>query len=546
MKKRPPASPPEAIRLSFQGGQTTEIQHGESLLNAAWRSGLPVDAPCGGQGWCGRCRVKVSPPPPAATEDSRVLSPAEIVDGWRLACRCHPTVAASVTFPEPEGATLSEGRILKDISPPITEEVRAAHGGVRLGIALDLGSTTLSAQIWNLDRRRLLGTRSAANPQVSFGSDIISRISAAGTPSGHSRLSRSLRRGVSKLLGDLVLTVRTPFQDVTDIVVAGNTTMQHFLAGADPSPLARAPFRPAFLALSPRPAADLGLLRFTAATIRLIPSLSAFVGGDAVAGLLSLLPQRRQAPSLLIDIGTNAELLLIRSRSFLATSAAAGPALEGGNISSGMTARPGAIEKFDFVGDLVPAVIGGGPPNGICGSGLLDLIALLLKFGLLLPDGRLLSPGEVSRHPWPKLAARLGTGEGGTFFSFSPGLSLTQDDVRQVQYAKSAVTTAWQLLLKESRLREEEIRHLYLAGSFGYSLRPGSLSAIGIIPRHWEKKMVFSGNTSLAGASITLLQPDITAETDRIIRTTKTRHLAESRHFHDLFIKNLGFPEHNR
>jgi uncharacterized 2Fe-2S/4Fe-4S cluster protein (DUF4445 family) len=411
--------------------------------------------------------VKVSPPPPAAPEDSQVFTAAEVCDGWRLACRCYPLAAASVTLPEPERATLSEGRILKDVSRPGAGKVRPARDRAHLGIALDLGSTTLSAQLWDLDRRRLLGTRSAANPQSHFGSDIISRISAAATPSGISRLSRSLRRGVSTLLGDLVLTGNTPFRSVTDIVVAGNTTMQHFLAGADPSPLARAPFHPAFLALPPQPAADLGLRRFTAAEIRLVPSLSAFVGGDAVAGLLSLLPQRPQAPSLLIDIGTNAELILIRSRSFLATSAAAGPALEGGNISSGMTARPGAIERFDFAGDLAPTVIGGGPPRGLCGSGLFDLIALLLKFGLLLPDGRLLGPAEVSRHPWPKLAARLKTGKDGTSFYFSPGLSLTQDDVRQVQLAKSAVATAWRLLLKESRLRQEEIRHLYRAGSFG-------------------------------------------------------------------------------
>jgi uncharacterized 2Fe-2S/4Fe-4S cluster protein (DUF4445 family) len=490
--------------------------------------------------------MKVSPPPPAAPEDTRIFSAAELLDGWRLACRCRPAAAASVVLPEPTGETLSEGRILQDIPSPAPEAVEPARDRERLGIALDLGSTTLSAQLWDLDRRRLLGTRSAANPQASFGSDIISRISAARSPGGLSRLSRSLRRGVSDLLGDLVLAGNSACRHVTDIVVAGNTTMQHFIAGADPSPLARAPFRPAFLALPPRPAADLGLRRFTAAEIRLVPSCSAFVGGDAVAGLLSLLPQRPEVPSLLIDIGTNAELVLIRSRSFLATSAAAGPALEGGNISNGMTAGPGAIEKFDFAGDLVPAVIGGGPPQGLCGSGLFDLVALLLKFGLLLPDGRLLDPGEVSRHPWPKLAARLRRGKDGTGFSFSPGLSLTQDDVRQVQLAKSAVATAWQLLLKESRLRKEEVRQIYLAGSFGYSLRRGSLSAAGIIPREWEEKMVFAGNTSLSGAAISLLRPDLSAETDRIIRTTRTRHLAESRHFRDLFIRNLEFPEPDR
>jgi uncharacterized 2Fe-2S/4Fe-4S cluster protein (DUF4445 family) len=541
MKKHPSSPPPEPVLLSFEGGQRTEIQPGESILDAAWRFGLPVDAPCGGQGWCGRCRAKVSPSPPAVPEDSTIFSSAELRDGWRLACRCHPTAAASVTLPEPAQATLSEGRILKDISPPVAER---APKGARLGIALDLGSTTLSAQIWDLDRRRLLGTRSAANPQASSGSDIISRIAAAAHPSGLSRLSRSLRTGIADLLADLVLAGGTTCAHVTDIVAAGNTTMQHFLAGADPSPLANAPFRPAFLALPPRPAPELGLLRFTAAEIRLVPSFSAFVGGDAVAGLLSLLPQRPPVPSLLIDIGTNAELVLIRRRSFLATSAAAGPALEGGNISSGMTARPGAIEKFDFTGDLAPAVIGGGPPRGICGSGLFDLVALLLKFGLLLPDGRLLAPGEVSRHPWPKLAARLGAGKDGTSFSYSRGLSLTQDDLRQVQLAKSAVATAWQLLLKESRLRKEQIQHLYLAGSFGYSLRPGSLSAIGVIPREWEEKTVFSGNTSLSGAAVSLLRPDLSAETDRILRTTKTRHLAESSHFRDLFLGNLAFPDH--
>jgi uncharacterized 2Fe-2S/4Fe-4S cluster protein (DUF4445 family) len=534
------------VPLTFKPGGKAAVEDGESVLNAAWQAGASVDAPCGGQGWCGRCRVRIDPPPHPSPEDLRSFSRLELRDGWRLACRAEVHVPAEISLPPRE--TGAAGFAPSAVSRyPSTVRKRAPRAGA-YGIAVDIGTTTLAAQLWETGSRRLVASQTAVNPQSAFGSDIISRISASRRRGNLARLQSTLRKGLNDLLRGLVKDAGITAVSVASVTVAGNTTMQHFFAGEDPSPLAVAPFRTAFLAMKSRPASSLGLRSFPRATVRFVPSASAFVGGDAVAGALSLVSAGVKKPSLLIDMGTNAELVLIRKRSFAATSAAAGPALEGGALSSGMQAAPGAIEEVEFTGDLLLKTIGGRSPRGLCGSGLIDLAAILLRFGLIHQDGRLLRPEEAGSHPWKKLTARLRMIGGEPAFVLTerrgplPRVSLTQNDVRQLQLAVSAIATAWQLLLRKSRMKTDQIQSVIIAGGFGYSLRPRNLSTIGIIAPDWEKIVSVAANSALAGAALSLLEPSSLSRAAGISKAMRTWHLAESRDFQDLFINNLGFP----
>jgi uncharacterized 2Fe-2S/4Fe-4S cluster protein (DUF4445 family) len=527
------------LSLIFNPGGERQAEEKESLLNAAWRWGIPLEAPCGGQGWCGRCRVRIDPAPEPSEEDRDAFSSSEIAQGWRLACRTRVSRPAEVTLPSPSSAV--SGVVVP--SPAVRREARAAFG-----IAVDVGTTTLAAQLWDTGRGRLLASATKANPQSVYGADIISRISFSEAKKNLRLLSSTLRRGLNDLFRDLAREGGVRPSLVASITVAGNTTMQHFLAGADPSSLAVAPFRPVFLRLKPQAAARLGLTFFRRATVTFVPCASSFVGGDAVGGALSLHPGRGGTPSLLIDMGTNAELVLMRERSFVATSAAAGPALEGGALSCGMQAVPGAVEEAGFDGDLTLRTIGGKKPRGICGSGLIDLVALLLRFGLLRTDGRLLDPAEAKVHPWKKLAARLRVIKGRSAFLVTesrgplPRVALTQDDIRELQLAFSAVTTAWELLLRKTRLDTGSIRHIFITGGFGYSLRPENLAATGLIPASWRERITVSHNASLSGASHALLDPSFLKRAREVSGRMKTWHLAETREFRDLFIHNLSFP----
>lgn len=540
MKKKPQ---PRPVSLTFPGGRKATLSAGESVLNAAWRTGIALEAPCGGQGWCGHCRVHIDPAPAPSPEDGETLSPGDIAAGWRLACRTHPAQDSTV-FPGSLEGSIS--------SPPVPRRPPPSRGASRrpagYGIALDIGTTTLAAQLWDTAGPSLLGTATLLNPQAAFGLDVISRISSSEKPGSLTRLQRSLRRGVNDLLRGLLKEHGVRPGQITEVVAAGNTTMEHFLAGADPSSLARAPFRPSFLALPPGRAPDIGLHSFSRAAVHFIPNVSAFIGGDAVAGVLAVLPPAKERPALLIDMGTNAEMVLIRSRTFLATSAAAGPALEGGALASGLRAVPGAIEEVDFTGDLLLKTIGDRSPRGLCGSGLIDLVAVLIRLGFILSDGRLLSPEEGRNSPWKRLVPRLRLqGKERSFVlsrarGRSPAVILTQDDIRQVQLAKAAIATGWQLLLREARLDPGDVSSIFLAGSFGYSLRPRNLSTLGLIPALWEEKLSFPGNTSLAGATRFLLSLSERDRLERIIPRVKTRHLAETNQFRDCFVKNLDFP----
>jgi uncharacterized 2Fe-2S/4Fe-4S cluster protein (DUF4445 family) len=322
------------------------------------------------------------------------------------------------------------------------------------------------------------------------------------------------------------------------MAIAGNTTMVHLLLGIDPTPLGVAPYGPAHLDAVDRRAADLGFRGLGTAGAYVLPGISAFLGADVTAGLLATRFAERDAPTLFLDLGTNGEIVLRTRDRMVGASAAAGPALEGSSIECGMLAETGAIEEVAFdAGELSLDVIGGGAATGLCGSGLVDLIAVLLDAGVIDRSG--LMHDDVG-HP---LAARVATHLGVRVFEVAGQLRLTQHDVRQVQLAAAAVACGIDLLLESAGIGRDEIGEVVIAGGFGRHLRADAVTRIGMVPAQWRDRITYSGNTAVAGTTRALLDSGQRRLAEAIARHVETIDLASHPEFQSRFIRALDFPK---
>jgi uncharacterized 2Fe-2S/4Fe-4S cluster protein (DUF4445 family) len=501
------------VRVRFEPeGVEVDVRPGATIHEAAAEAGVLLEAPCGGLGRCGSCRVRGAGGlrSPGATE-SAALSGADLGAGTRLSCM------ARVDGPE----AVTVWRAVPRPGPTWTAR-SAAEGGQRresLGIAVDLGTTTLAASLYDLSDGRLLETASALNPQVAFGHDIMTRISRAISGDGDAMFGAVTGR-IGELLRGLLVTGGDGRSDLREIVVVGNPAMVHLFLDRDVTPLATAPYEGALIEPVTLPAHDAGLPGAPDAVVRIGPAVSAFIGSDAVAGMLATGLARRIDATLLIDLGTNGEIILRANGATLATSAAAGPAMEGVSISSGMRAEPGAIDRVRFVDGRVEAsTIDGEPARGICGSGLLDAVSALLESGAIDASGRMAEP-----------------------FELAPGVFLTQQDVRALQLAKGAVAVAVDVLLEEAGVTPEDVREVLVAGGFGSHVSPRSLVRLGVLPRVWADRVTFAGNTALAGAAILLLDPGEREPALALARATRTVQLATRSDFERRFLAALDFP----
>lgn len=545
-------------------GRRVPVARGESVLSALRRAGIELESPCGGEGVCGKCRVRVEAPEAVAETPHRRLSPAEARQGWRLACLLVPERDLTVHLPADAllDARILEGERLSAVRLAPAARVTWKGGAPWLeyegqepaplpgwkppvapkGLAVDLGTTTLVVSLLDLAAGRELSTASALNPQADFGHDVLSRIQKGSTQEGLGELAAAVRGVLNRLVGDACREAGADAREVVDAVLGANTTMLQLAAAIDPAPLGRVPFRVGIAGGRSYPAADFGLDLNPAARVYVPPVAHAFVGSDISAGLLACRFFEREGPRLFVDIGTNGELALSAGGRWLVTSAAAGPAFEGMGISQGMRAAPGAVEAVHAEAQTLQVrVIGDVPARGVCGSGLIDAAAALLRLGVLEPGGRLLRRAEGGRI-LPAARERLAERDGKPAFRLADGVFLTQADVRQLQLAKGAVRTAVDLLLAEAGVRPDELREVLLAGAFGYHLRPESLEAVGLLPRGLADRVTFAGNTSRLGAGLLLL--DAGARTALEGWMARVRHLPlpESRAFQECFVANIGFP----
>lgn len=419
-----------------------------------------------------------------------------------------------------------------------------------LGVAVDVGTTTLAAALLDLRTGDELAIASRMNPQVSYGDDVLTRIKYAGqTPSGLSELSQAIARAINDCVEELCHKAGRSREHVYEVALAGNTTMQHLLAALDVRPLGTAPFAPTCRQGLLLRAAELGLAIHPRASAWIYPIIGGFVGGDTVAGMVATRIDQAQGPTLLIDIGTNGEIVLAHAGRLWAASTAAGPAFEGARISCGMRATRGAIEKVAFDTDVQLGVIANTPATGLCGSGLVDLAAELLRTGILSPDGRLLEPDELPPHLPEPLRNRVRRGEnGGMEFLLTAGpgepLTLTQRDIRELQLAAGAIRAGVQILLRQAGLAGPDLRQLLLAGGFGSYIRRDNAQRLGLLPPDTPRESIhYVGNTSLNGAKWALLSVNVRRHAQRLAETTRHVELSLDPGFQMEFAEAMIFPQ---
>lgn len=422
------------------------------------------------------------------------------------------------------------------------------------GIAIDLGTTSIVAYIYNLTSGIKIGTYSALNGQTSEGADVISRLAASiNNPKGTETLQKRVVDTVNSLIDQAVLELGINNDNIYTIVLAGNSAMQHLFLGLYPISLGKAPYTNTITEEVISKAAEIGLMIHPGGIIHFLPLIGGFVGADTTAVLLSLPEEQTPSYKLIIDLGTNGEILLGKDEKWLCTSTAAGPALEGANISYGMRGTDGAIEKVKLTdGHIELKVISGEKAKGICGSGIIDAVAEMLKVGLITQDGRLLTAEKYLASCQPKyrkLAERLAKIDNINVFilvdkelSFSgEQVYISQKDIRAVQLAKSAIYTGCLVLIKEYGLKGIDLAEIQLAGAFGNYINVSNAQYIGLIPNFDNVPIKAIGNAAGAGAINFLLSKAIQHTTSEKLRTVTHMDLATNPNFEKEYLFNTNF-----
>jgi uncharacterized 2Fe-2S/4Fe-4S cluster protein (DUF4445 family) len=436
---------------------------------------------------------------------------------------------------------------LIDVEPGDTVAVRHA-------LAFDLGTTTVVATLLDLDTGTPVAVASMLNRQQPFGGDVITRISATMMdPDALGRLQEAAAATLRELAEQVCAEAEVDPGHVYEVALAGNATMTALALGIDPEPLGVAPFVMSTASPPTVLASDLGLALHPRARATVFPSLGAYVGGDIVAGMLATGMDRDKRVRLFVDVGTNCEIVLSDGDTLLATAAPAGPAFEGGAIRCGMRAADGAIEtvRLEADGDtpVTLGVIGDVEPRGLCGSGLVDAVAELVKVGLVDASGRYVPDADAPGIA-PALADRLTrVGDERVFVLHRPhagadpaeGVYLSQRDIRELQFAKAAISTGWTLLMEQLGLRAEDVQQVLLAGSFGSYLSPASAIRIGLVPTLPVLRIVSAGNVAGEGAKMALLSMREREGARALLEEVTYVELSDRTDFNDRFVEQLAF-----
>lgn len=542
-----------AYRITFLPGQRTlELDQPLGLSLAAARCDIWFEHPCGAKALCGQCRVRVvQGEAPVTAADARVLSSDERAEGWRLGCQLTLAGACTIEVPAQDRAwalksfgpqSLPAGGFEPQVPAGLAPSARAP-----MGVAVDLGTTTLAAAIVDLRDGRVAATVSCLNPQVRFGADIMSRIHFAQQSSdGNAQLHTVLVEAVGGMIAGLIGQARVPSGDVVAVTCVGNATMTHAAVGADVTPLGEAPDKGSFVVEQDMPAAAFGWPVHPDARVRFAPLIGSHVGGDTVAGILACDIDRLAGWRLLIDLGTNAEVVLGCRDRIVATSTAAGPAFDGANITFGMRAVAGAIDavRVGADGHLVTSTIGGQPAVGLCGSGLVDAVAQLLRAGVVATSGYLRSARECEALGVPRLLQdRIGLlPPDDRAVQLAREVMLSARDVRQLQLAKGSIAAGIALLMGRLDLEIGDLDEILVAGTFGTFLSKASLLAIGLVPPIDARRVRFVGNAAGAGARLILADARSRRRAIEIAQRTEFVELAGDPAYEAAFCAGIPFP----
>ena len=477
-----------SITLHFGGtAKTVEAAEGKTIYQVLSENGVPFAAPCGGNGRCGKCRVRVS---------GNVKADP---DGTCLACRTVIEGDCEVWLNESEARVLTGGR--KKVYPTDGEDCRF--------LAVDIGTTTIAAYLMDGKTGREIAHYSALNPQRVHGADVISRLEFASDPVNarlmQDEIDETMRTALSAMGADVHNTKR---------LYVGNTVMMHIAAGYDTKGLAAAPFKPYYT--------EAHDTEQYGAKVRLCGCISGYVGADTVAAALACDIDQAADTVLLIDIGTNGEIVLKHNGKSACCSCAAGPAFEGAHIKCGSGAAEGAIDHVErgTAGEYAYTSIGSGEPLSLCGSALVDAVALLLEDEMISPSGRMKDKVYISKNVY-----------------------IDPSDIREVQLAKAAIAAGIEILLRDAEITAERVDRVLIAGGFGNYIRVSSACTIGMLPKEFESKVTVVGNAAGDGAKMMCLSREARERADHIRNTTRYIELSAEDDFEDIFTDKLLFEE---
>ena len=489
---------------------------GESLLEVIRKQNdLPVHSPCGGAGTCRKCTVWL------VNESGE-----EAV----LACRTPAQDGMTVRLP---GAA----PLMVELCDHLHSMTCASDSEAGYGIACDIGTTTVVCHLVNLSTGARLATVGEGNAQRSYGGDVIARIKAS-MDGQRPALTSAIRGQLARMVEALCRETGIAPDQISAMAVAANTTMCHLLIGLAPDSIGVAPFTPLSRFGTEMDARELGLP--FEGTVYIAPAVSGYVGGDITADILAAELDKNEKPVLLVDIGTNGEMALGCGERFLCCSTAAGPAFEGAQICCGMTAAPGAISRVDWDdGELKCTVLGDGEAVGLCGSALVDGVAVMLELGVLDETGRILEEDEIPQEGLPYLIEV----DGQPAFRLTDKVFITQSDVRKLQLGKGAIAAGLQVLMNACNLDCSEVAELLLAGGFGSYIRPESAARIGLIPAELLPVTRAIGNSAAFGAQMALVSREVKQRLTALQNNMEYLELSGLPEFNDAYLEAMMFPE---
>jgi uncharacterized 2Fe-2S/4Fe-4S cluster protein (DUF4445 family) len=507
---------PPALKIHRSGKliQTVDAVMGETLYERIIASGIYLEAPCGGRGKCGKCLVQLSP------------------DGPKVRA-CQTTVTGDMDVYLPEEMHMK-------IAGADAGSKAAFYTGP-LGIAVDIGTTTVVAHLTDIPTCTRLATASGVNAQRTYGADVISRIQYC-SENGHEALTRLIREQLGSLILEACRKASADPKDIHYISIAGNTIMQHLADNLSPVGMGVTPFTPLSLFGNERPVngifpvADDAVLYYA-------PCVYSYVGGDITAGMLAADLEHIEDPCVYIDIGTNGEIVLKAGSTYYCCATAAGPAFEGAEIAKGMAAIQGAVSHVKWVEEtgLELTVIGDAVPEGICGSGLMDALAVLVATGGIDETGRLLDATEVGHG----ISRYLGKREGKNVFWLSEehDVYMIPADIRKLQLAKAAIAGGIQTLMHEAGIKEKDVKSFLLAGGFGSFLDKTSAATIGLFPKSFLPNARTMGNTAGEGAALALCSEKARETLKEMMTSFKVVDLGEHKVFNEQFIEQIMFEQ---
>lgn len=586
--------------------RTIEFEENNTLMDILLKENIFVDNPCNGKGVCGKCKIKlVSGDLGDLSEtEKKFLKEDEIKENIRLSCLVEPKEDISIELLQKERKhkVLSSGympkfqfnpsihkkliklekatlenqtpleneilkqanvekldwKLLKNISSEdeiltavfndeelIALEKNDTRGEI-YGVAIDIGTTTVVTSLIDINTGEELCVESMINAQKTYGLDVLTRITyeLENREDGIENLQKAIVNSINEMISKMCEKTKIALESIYEISVAANCTMMHMLLGIDAKPIGKSPFAPIFVEAKNILARDIGLIGSKEARLYCLPSVSAYIGADIVAGAYVCELEKSKDNVLFIDIGTNGEIVLSNKGKLLSCSCAAGPALEGMNISCGMRAANGAIEDVIInKEENVIKVIGDEKPVGICGSGILAVVKELLKTNIVKDNGAFIKLDSLDIEDYR--LNRLQLNDKKREFILVDGeekLLITQGDIRQVQLAKGAILSGFYALLKKANIDMGDLDKVMIAGQFGAHVSAESLVGTGILPKEVKEKIVYVGNSSKTGAYMALMSKDAKNDMELLARNMDYMELGASEGYERLFSKCLKFP----